>query len=186
MIIVENGKIVDFCGEPGGYIYNTGTEPSLFDSSGNLLAGAAFSVQEENGMYLNQDGSRSEKVTEHSLWKTNKNGQLKVKSLDSGTYRITEEQAPDGYLPVDPFEIEICADYQDPQAVVLVAEGTGVQFVDAKSGNIKIQIADRPVPPAPKTGDTNWTVFYLMLLGGSLFLLAAVLVSVKIRKGNRK
>ncbi len=32
MIIVENGKIVDFTSEPGAYIYNTGTEPSLFDS----------------------------------------------------------------------------------------------------------------------------------------------------------
>lgn len=32
MIIVENGKIVDFTSEPGAYTYNTGTEPSLFDS----------------------------------------------------------------------------------------------------------------------------------------------------------
>lgn len=33
MLVVENGKIIDFCAEPGGYIYNTGTEPSLFDDS---------------------------------------------------------------------------------------------------------------------------------------------------------
>lgn len=33
MLVVEDGKIVDFCAEPGGYIYNTGTEPSLFDDS---------------------------------------------------------------------------------------------------------------------------------------------------------
>jgi membrane protease subunit (stomatin/prohibitin family) len=32
MLIVENGKIVDFTSEPGAYTYNTGTEPSLFDS----------------------------------------------------------------------------------------------------------------------------------------------------------
>lgn len=33
MLVVENGKIIDFCAEPGGYLYNTGTEPSLFDDS---------------------------------------------------------------------------------------------------------------------------------------------------------
>lgn len=32
MLIVENGKIVDFSAEPGAYTYSTGTEPSLFDS----------------------------------------------------------------------------------------------------------------------------------------------------------
>ncbi|MBL4930720.1 SPFH domain-containing protein [Clostridium paridis] len=29
MIIVEDGKIIDFCAEPGEYIYNTGTSPSM-------------------------------------------------------------------------------------------------------------------------------------------------------------
>ena len=32
MLIVENGKIVDFTTEAGAYTYDTGTEPSLFDS----------------------------------------------------------------------------------------------------------------------------------------------------------
>lgn len=32
MLIVENGRIVDFCAEPGEYIYQTGTEPSMLDS----------------------------------------------------------------------------------------------------------------------------------------------------------
>ena len=30
MIIVEQGKIVEVCAEPGEYIYNTSTEPSIF------------------------------------------------------------------------------------------------------------------------------------------------------------
>lgn len=33
MIIVENGKIIDFTAEEGGYIYDTKTEPSLFCGS---------------------------------------------------------------------------------------------------------------------------------------------------------
>ncbi|NLM75728.1 MAG: SPFH domain-containing protein [Clostridiaceae bacterium] len=34
MIIVEQGKIVEFCAEPGEFIYDTSTEPSIF--TGNL------------------------------------------------------------------------------------------------------------------------------------------------------
>ena len=34
MLIVEQGKIVDLCAEPGEYTYDTSTEPSLF--SGDL------------------------------------------------------------------------------------------------------------------------------------------------------
>lgn len=33
MIIVESGKVVDFCAEPGEFVYDTGTEPSLFYGS---------------------------------------------------------------------------------------------------------------------------------------------------------
>jgi len=32
MLIVENGKVVDFSAEPGAYEYRTGTEPSMLDS----------------------------------------------------------------------------------------------------------------------------------------------------------
>ena len=35
MIIVDNGKVVDYCAEPGQYTYDQSTEPSLFDG-GNL------------------------------------------------------------------------------------------------------------------------------------------------------
>lgn len=31
MLIVEQGKVVDFCAEPGEYTYDASTEPSLFD-----------------------------------------------------------------------------------------------------------------------------------------------------------
>jgi membrane protease subunit (stomatin/prohibitin family) len=30
MIIVEQGKIVEFCGEPGEFLYDSSTEPSMF------------------------------------------------------------------------------------------------------------------------------------------------------------
>ena len=31
MLIVDNGKVVDYCAEPGEYVYDQATEPSLFD-----------------------------------------------------------------------------------------------------------------------------------------------------------
>ncbi|MGL4790418.1 MAG: SPFH domain-containing protein, partial [Anaerotignaceae bacterium] len=46
MIIVEQGKVVDVCAEPGEYTYDTSTEPSVF--SGQLSASLA-SVFENMG-----------------------------------------------------------------------------------------------------------------------------------------
>ncbi|MDR1667851.1 MAG: SPFH domain-containing protein [Bacteroidales bacterium] len=40
MLIVENGRVVDFCAEPGQYIYNTGTEPSLLSGGFKGLLGS--------------------------------------------------------------------------------------------------------------------------------------------------
>ena len=39
MIIVEQGKIMDICSEPGQYTYDKGSEPSVF--TGNLFSGVA-------------------------------------------------------------------------------------------------------------------------------------------------
>ncbi|MBR2755050.1 MAG: S8 family serine peptidase [Lachnospiraceae bacterium] len=154
--------------------------------TGNLLANAAFSIKEEGGLYLNPDGTRTDKMTERSLWKTNKNGTVKLTFLDSGKYLITEEQAPGGYMTIEPFMVEICADYKDPDSIVLSAEGKGVQSVEAKTGNVKVLAADHLIPPVPKTGDKNWLTFYLMLLGGSIFLLVIVFAAHRLRKGNKK
>lgn len=44
MLVVENGKIIDYSSEPGGYIYNTGTEPSLFDDSDYSLKSSFHTI----------------------------------------------------------------------------------------------------------------------------------------------
>ena len=44
MIIVEDGAIVDVCSEPGKFVYDTGTEPSVF--TGNLGENIKRSFQE--------------------------------------------------------------------------------------------------------------------------------------------
>lgn len=44
MIIVENGKVLDVCAEPGAYTYKTGTSPSIF--GGKFLEGLRGIVQE--------------------------------------------------------------------------------------------------------------------------------------------
>lgn len=42
MLIVESGKIVDLCAEPGEYTYDTGTEPSLFSGELSTSIGEVF------------------------------------------------------------------------------------------------------------------------------------------------
>ena len=76
--------------------------------------------------------------------------------------------------------------YNYADAIVLSAEGKGIQAVEAKTGNIKVRAENHLIPPAPKTGDRNWLTFYVMLLGGSFFLFALVFAARKIRKGNKK
>ncbi|MDR1692498.1 MAG: SPFH domain-containing protein, partial [Oscillospiraceae bacterium] len=44
MMIVEQGKIIDFCAEPGQYTFDTGTEPSLF-AGGSLGENAMASLK---------------------------------------------------------------------------------------------------------------------------------------------
>jgi membrane protease subunit (stomatin/prohibitin family) len=44
MIIVEQGKILDYCAEPGQYTFDAGTEPSLF-ADGNLGENAMASLK---------------------------------------------------------------------------------------------------------------------------------------------
>lgn len=41
-MIVEQGKVVDICAEPGEYTYDTGTEPSLFSGDLSDSIGAVF------------------------------------------------------------------------------------------------------------------------------------------------
>lgn len=38
MLIVENGRVLDFCAEPGQYVYQTGTQPSLFSGGFDNLS----------------------------------------------------------------------------------------------------------------------------------------------------
>ncbi len=47
VLIVDNGKVVDFCAEPGEYKYDSSTEPSLFD--GGTLADNIKKVFENMG-----------------------------------------------------------------------------------------------------------------------------------------
>lgn len=54
MMIVESGKIVDICAEPGEYTYDTGTEPSIFVGSLKENIPALF---KEMGKRFTFDGS---------------------------------------------------------------------------------------------------------------------------------
>ena len=162
----------------------------MASDSAQPLKGACFTIQDVSGAYRNTDGTWSQEKNEKSVWKTNKKGVLKVSHLDSGKYLVTETQAPEGYLPTEAFTVEIQADYADNNAVTLSVLGSGkeiqIQKVDAKAGIVQAEVTDYPVPDKPKTGDSSWLLFYLVLFGGSIFVSAAFVVGIVFRKGNHQ
>ena len=71
MLIVDQGKIVDVCAEPGEYTYDMSTEPSVFTGS----LGAGISVDERAGIDLDIGircfGAYSYRITNPLLFYTN-------------------------------------------------------------------------------------------------------------------
>ena len=103
MLIVENGKIVDFSAEPGAFIYRTGTEPSLFDSGWKGLKESfkkvgkrfTFGGQIENdqrGYYVNLKESPNNKVGVGDVpFRDSEFGvTIMLKGYGTYSYRITD------------------------------------------------------------------------------------------------
>ena len=89
-------------------------------------------------------------------------------------------------MTIEPFMVEICADYKDPDSIVLSAEGKGVQSVEAKTGNVKVLAADHLIPPVPKTGDRTPIAGVLGIAGLCVFAGGCSLLRLKKRNTEKK
>ena len=142
------------------------------------------------------------KVTDGKLtsWTTTKSeatelvsgtdGLFKVAGLDSGTYYLTETQAPSGYNTLtDPIKVELTATTVNNQTwdevaasalteLAVTADGTS-GTVDAKKGIGSITIANNKGSSLPSTGGIGTTMFYVG--GGVLVAGAGVLLITKKR-----
>ena len=142
------------------------------------------------------------KVTDGKLtsWTTTKSeatelvsgtdGLFKVAGLDSGTYYLTETQAPSGYNTLtDPIKVELTATTENNQTWDEVAASafTGLSVkadetpgtVDAGKGIGSITIANNKGSSLPSTGGIGTTMFYVG--GGVLVAGAGVLLITKKR-----
>ena len=157
--------------------------------SGKNLVGAGFTIQDEDGNYLNRDGTTTYDEDEAYVWISDANGKILISGVDSGKYTVTEVRAPRGYLPVEAFLVSIEAEYLDEEKIVLHADTTGLNTsliqVDAKAGKIQIAVTDQPAPDAPKTGDHAQIGKYILGMSAAALAMAAGL-AVLIRNVRRK
>lgn len=92
------------------------------DEEGNALGGVQFKIysKRENGNYGWDDNWNSNKEYSKGLW--------------PNEYKVEEEQTPEGYEPIDPFEFEVKAN----GTIELKGENKNVS-VDKNSATIKIK-----------------------------------------------
>ncbi|MBQ7266072.1 MAG: SPFH domain-containing protein [Firmicutes bacterium] len=103
MIIVENGKIVDFTSEPGAYTYDTGTEPSLFDSGfsglkesfkkvGKRFAYGGSAENDQRVYFVNTKEIMNNKVGvgDVPFRDSEFNFSIKIQAYGTYSYRITD------------------------------------------------------------------------------------------------
>lgn len=142
------------------------------------------------------------KVTDGKLtgWTTTKgdatelvsgtDGLFKVAGLDSGTYYLTETQAPSGYNTLtDPIKVELTATTVNNQTWDEVAASALTELsvkadevagtVDEKKGIGSITIANNKGSSLPSTGGIGTTMFYVG--GGVLVAGAGVILITKKR-----
>ena len=117
MLIVENGRIVDFCAEPGEYLYQTGTEPSMLDSGWHGLRESfkkvgkrfTFGGQPENDQrvyYINTKEIMGNKVGV---------GEVPVRDSEFGFTIMLKGYGTYSYRITDPimFYVNVCGNVQD-------------------------------------------------------------------------
>ena len=131
MLIVENGKIVDFTTEAGAYTYDTGTEPSLFDSGFSGLKESfakvgkrfTFGGQPENDQrvyFINTKEIMNNKIGigDVPFRDSEFNFTIKIQGYGTYSYRITN--------PVM-FYTNVCANVADVYKKISIDEQTEVQ-----------------------------------------------------------
>lgn len=126
------------------------------EDTGLALAGAAFTVQNNEGLYLAADGSLSE---EEILLEVDGEGILTIPSLDSGVYTVAEAEPPEGYEAAESFQLLVSADFSgsSPTLSASVDNAEVELSVDAATGKISLVVSDEleaeEIFELPQTGD---------------------------------
>ena len=120
-----------------------------------------------------------------SILKTDDNGEINVKGLDTGRYDIIEIKAPDGYNKLTE-NITVTTNITIDEANDVINEMTGttnqgsISFTP-NSATVTLTVDNYKGDVLPSTGGIGTTLFYV--LGGLLFASAAVVLITKKRMG---
>jgi fimbrial isopeptide formation D2 family protein/LPXTG-motif cell wall-anchored protein len=136
-------------------------------------------------------------ATEQSVVGTvsNQNGVISFNGLNAGTYTLTEEEAPDGYVKLEE-PIVFTIDFVNPTSAkdwvcdwTYTVENNGnsgnlVEGYDLSNGAFEIQVQNLTTHTLPSTGGIGTTLFYAV--GSVLVIGAVVLLITKKRMHNEE
>lgn len=143
------------------------------------LAGAHFTVKAADGSYLDANGKKSTAQVELT---TGDDGTMTIANLPTGTFTITETQAPEGYqLPSGSMTLEVRG---DGKATFTSFTGTKASLQADTSGNaagvFSVEVTDiRAVDSLPQTGGVGRIV--LALAGAAAVAVAVALLRLRRR-----
>ncbi|MGI6072621.1 MAG: SpaA isopeptide-forming pilin-related protein [Lachnospiraceae bacterium] len=119
------------------------------------LAGAGFTIRDENGLYLNKDMTLTDKKTDESVWMVNDEGQINVFAVDSGKYTLKETVIPEGYRGTRRFEVEVLAGREGGVTEIIVENS-----------------------PLPETGDDTNMLVYIALIIVTAGVITGIIKSI--------
>ena len=161
------------------------------EDTDGALEGAVFTIQAEDGSYVAADGSLTDEAVELT---TGANGTVSVSGLDSGTYTVTETEAPEGYDAVDAFTVDIASELGDEVTLTATARSSDVASVDVdvQTGVITLDVVDGLTLLGGSSGSSSGLWGGLVQTGDSPWVLAvaalvvvgvvAVVVGLRLRR----
>ncbi len=173
-----------------GYIYKDGAyvvPENVKDYDGADLYMLVKKEGNENKYASVTEKYRKETVTETSsiaapvdmTFTTGTDGKISFERLGTGTYTLTEVDAPDGYNYADPITFTVKFDAENKTFFV----DPSVEDITVNAGLLSTTIVDKSGSTLPETGGMGTTLFYLV--GGILVVGAGVLLITKRRMTTR-
>ena len=155
-------------------------------ATGAGLAGAKFTIADQDGLYVQADGTLGEAAYE---FESGADGIVAVPGLDEGTYTVRETVAPADYEVLDAdIKLVVETSYADGllsglTATVSGGEGdaeTKVVSVDPELGVVAIQATNDKIVEMPVTGMGGNVVIYV--IAGVIIVGAIVALVVRYRR----
>lgn len=179
-------------------IYTYAIALKKVNDKGEALSGAKFELPfyvkttpDSNGAYIYAGTSAGEGLTNQLT--TPESGEITIKGVETGTYSITEVEAPNGYnkltAPVSISAVQTGANttastaYLNENGEVVTNEtATTVEYNNDKLAAAVIFVVNKSGAELPSTGGMGTTIFYI---AGTVLVLGAGVILVTRRRMSR-